>query len=150
VHHDINVISGSYAGWPPPRNSCWRVGHRRDRPVVFDRGTRRAVRQGGPPLPVDYHGDEIGQGRIGIIGIDPMSIYQSELLTGWGDVTLLANEVVELSGDARSTWQHPGVTVKETPTDRIDGHAKVVGKGAMAALLWLEIVHPLQVEAATP
>lgn len=71
------------------------------------------------------HGYEIGQGRIGIIGTGPMSIHQAELLTDWGEVTLLTNEVVELSRDARSTLQRRGVTIEETPIDRLDGHADV-------------------------
>jgi hypothetical protein len=147
MRQDVNVIGVSYAGLPPPRNSCGRADHRCDRRVASHRRTRRALGQVGPPLPLlPRLRDRPGLHRHRRIG--PMSIYQAKLLTGWG-------EVVELSGDARSTWQHPGVTVKETPTDRIDGHAEVVGKGAMAglqlhrSLLWPEIVHPLQLEATT-
>ncbi|MGQ0697464.1 MAG: NAD(P)/FAD-dependent oxidoreductase [Panacagrimonas sp.] len=71
------------------------------------------------------HGYEIGQGRIGIIGTGPMSIHQAELLTDWGDVTLLANEAMELSRDARSTLERWGVTIEETPIDKLEGHADV-------------------------
>ncbi len=71
------------------------------------------------------HGYEIGQGRIGIIGTGPMSVHQAELLTDWGDVTLLVNEVVELSRDARSTLERRGVTIEEAPIDKLEGHADV-------------------------
>jgi len=71
------------------------------------------------------HGYEIGQGRIGIIGTGPMSIHQAELLTDWGDVTLLVNEVVELSRDARTTLERRGVTIEEAPIDTLEGHADV-------------------------
>jgi thioredoxin reductase len=71
------------------------------------------------------HGYEIGQGRIGIIGTGPMSIHQAELLTDWGEVTLLVNEAVELSRDARSTLKRRGVTSEGAPIDRIEGHADV-------------------------
>ncbi|PPT92984.1 NAD(P)/FAD-dependent oxidoreductase [Xanthomonas theicola] len=71
------------------------------------------------------HGYEIGQGRIGIIGTGSMSIHQAELLTDWGDVTLLANETVELSHDARFTLRRRGVTIEEAPIDRIEGRADV-------------------------
>ena len=71
------------------------------------------------------HGYEIGQERIGIIGTGPMSIHQAELLTDWGEVTLLANGRVELSGDVRATLEHRGVTLEEAPVDRIEGHADV-------------------------
>jgi thioredoxin reductase len=69
------------------------------------------------------HGYEIDQGRIGIIGTGPMSIHQAEMLTDWGDVTLLVNGAMALSRDARSALKRRGVTVEETPIDKIEGHA---------------------------
>jgi len=71
------------------------------------------------------HGYELGQGRIGIVGASPMSIHQAELLTDWGDVTLLVNGAVELSHEARSTLERRGVTIEEAPIDRIEGHSDV-------------------------
>jgi thioredoxin reductase len=71
------------------------------------------------------HGYEIGQGRIGIIGTGAMSIHQAELLTDWGDVTLLVNGAVELSRDARSALERRGVTIEEAPIDMLEGHADV-------------------------
>ena len=72
------------------------------------------------------HGYELGQGRIGIVGASPMSIHQAELLTDWGDVTLLVNGAVDLNQETRSTLKRRGVTIEETPIDRIDGHADAV------------------------
>lgn len=71
------------------------------------------------------HGYEIGQGHIGIIGTGPMSVHQAELLTDWGDVTLLANEAVELGRDAISILEHRGVTIETAPIDKLEGHADV-------------------------
>lgn len=71
------------------------------------------------------HGYELGQGRIGIVGASPMSIHQAELLTDWGNVTLLVNAAVDLSQEDRSTLEHRGVTIEEVPIDRIEGHADV-------------------------
>lgn len=71
------------------------------------------------------HGYEIGQGHIGIIGTGPMSIHQAELLTDWGDVTLLANEAVELGRDAISILEYRGVTIETAPIDKLEGHADV-------------------------
>ena len=51
---------------------------------------------------------------------------QAELLTDWGDVTLLANEAMELSPNARSALEHRGVTIDEVRIDKIEGHADVV------------------------
>ncbi len=71
------------------------------------------------------HGYEIGEGRIGVVGAGPLSRHQAELLTDWGDVTLLANEAVELNHDARVALTRRGVTIEETPIARIEGHADV-------------------------
>lgn len=72
------------------------------------------------------HGYELGQGCIGIVGAGPVSIHQAELLTDWGDVTLLVNGAVELSREVRSALERRGVTIDEAPIDRIEGHADVV------------------------
>jgi thioredoxin reductase len=72
------------------------------------------------------HGYELGSGRIGIVGAGPMSIHQAELLTDWGEVTLLVNGAVALSRDVRSTLARRSVTIEEASIDRIDGHADVV------------------------
>jgi len=71
------------------------------------------------------HGYELGQGRIGIVGAGPLSIHQAELLTDWGDVTLLVNGAVELSQKDRARLERRGVAVEETSIDRIEGHADV-------------------------
>lgn len=71
------------------------------------------------------HGYEIGRGRIGIIGTGPMSIHGAELLTDWGEVTLLTNEAVELGRDARSALERRGVTIEEAAIAVIEGHADV-------------------------
>ena len=72
------------------------------------------------------HGYELDRGRIGVVGASPMSIHQAELLTEWGETTLLVNRAVELSPDARSALELRGVTIEEMPIDRIEGHADVV------------------------
>jgi len=71
------------------------------------------------------HGYELNQGRIGIIGNSPMSIHQAELLTHWGDVTLLVNGAVELNHEARANLTRRGVTIEEALIDKIEGHADV-------------------------
>ncbi|MDX3905885.1 MAG: NAD(P)/FAD-dependent oxidoreductase [Pigmentiphaga sp.] len=72
------------------------------------------------------HGYELGQGRVGIIGASPLSIHQAELLTDWGEVTLLVNGALAVSPDARSALEGRGVTIEEARIDRIDAHADVV------------------------
>ncbi|MGB3069067.1 MAG: NAD(P)/FAD-dependent oxidoreductase [Ottowia sp.] len=72
------------------------------------------------------HGYELGQGRIGIVGDSQMSIHQAELLTDWGEVTLLVNGAIELRQEDRHSLERRGVTIEEVPIDRIEGHADVI------------------------
>ena len=72
------------------------------------------------------HGYELDQGRIGVIGTSPMSTHQAEMLTDWGQVTLLLHGGVSLDPDARQALARRGVTIDETGIERIDGHADVV------------------------
>lgn len=71
------------------------------------------------------HGYEMGQGRIGIIGTGPMSVHQAELLTDWGDVTLLVNGAMDLSRDTKSSLERRDVTIEEAPIDKLEGNADV-------------------------
>lgn len=71
------------------------------------------------------HGYELDQGRIGVIATGPMSLHQAELLTDWGQVTLLANRAVEVGAEARDALQARGVVIEDVPIDRIEGAAEV-------------------------
>ncbi|KAB7774655.1 MULTISPECIES: NAD(P)/FAD-dependent oxidoreductase [Xanthomonas] len=72
------------------------------------------------------HGYELDQGRIGIVGAGPLSVHQAELLTEWGNVTLLVNGALQLDDAARALLSGRGVAIEEAPIDRIEGHADVV------------------------
>ncbi|WP_423460773.1 NAD(P)/FAD-dependent oxidoreductase [Ottowia sp. VDI28] len=72
------------------------------------------------------HGYELGQGRIGIVGASQMSLHQAELLTDWGEVTLLVNGAIELRQEDRHSLERRSVTIEEVPIDRIEGHADVI------------------------
>ncbi|MBF9263635.1 NAD(P)/FAD-dependent oxidoreductase [Paracidovorax cattleyae] len=72
------------------------------------------------------HGYELNQGRIGIVGSSPLSLHQAELLTEWGDVTLLVNGAVEVGPGIRAKLEHRGVAIEPVPIDRIAGHADVL------------------------
>lgn len=72
------------------------------------------------------HGYELDRGRIGVIAAGPMSTHQAELLTDWGEVTLLPNAAIRLDEHARQPLQARGVTIEETPIDRIHGGADVL------------------------
>lgn len=71
------------------------------------------------------HGYELGQGRIGVVATGPMSLHQAQLLTEWGDVTLLVNNALALDAEVRAELERRGVVIEETLIDRIEGHADV-------------------------
>lgn len=71
------------------------------------------------------HGYELDQGRIGIVAAGPLSMHQAELLTEWGDVTLLVNRALELTPELRALLARRGAAVEETPIAHIAGHADV-------------------------
>lgn len=71
------------------------------------------------------HGYELGKGRIGVIATGPMSLHQAQLLTEWGQVTLLANQAMPLGPDARTDLAKRGVAIEEAPIGSIEGTADV-------------------------
>ena len=72
------------------------------------------------------HGYELNQGRIGVIATGPMSLHQAQLIPEWGEVTLLVNRAFEVDDEARDTLAARGVTVEETPIERLEGHADIL------------------------
>ncbi|WP_172298639.1 NAD(P)/FAD-dependent oxidoreductase [Pseudoruegeria sp. HB172150] len=71
------------------------------------------------------HGYEQGGGAIGIIATGPMAVHQAELLTDWGTVTLLTNDVFTPDADQRRTFEARGITVEPTPIAALEGSADV-------------------------
>jgi len=72
------------------------------------------------------HGYELEQGRIGVIATGAMSAHQAEMLTDWGQVTLLTQGAVVLEPDVRRALETRGVTIEDAAIDRLDGHADIV------------------------
>ena len=72
------------------------------------------------------HGYELNQGRIGVIATGPMSLHQAQLIPEWGEVTLLVNRAFEVNDEARDALAARGVTVEETPIERLEGHADIL------------------------
>lgn len=71
------------------------------------------------------HGYELGRGRIGIIATGPMSVHQAELLTEWGNVTLLTNGAIIIDESTRQKLLTRGVVIEETGITRVHGQADV-------------------------
>lgn len=72
------------------------------------------------------HGYELNQGPIGVIASGPMSVHQAQLLTEWGKVTFLTNAILPLDDETLADLDRRGVTIEETPIDRIEGAAEVI------------------------
>lgn len=71
------------------------------------------------------HGYELDQGQIGVIAAGPMSLHQAELLTEWGEVTLLVNGAIALDEAARAKLAARRIRIEEAPILRIEGDADV-------------------------
>src|SRR5690606_29933828 len=69
------------------------------------------------------HGYELGHGRIGVIATGPMSVHQAELLTEWGDVTLLTDGAISIEEQVRRALLARRVLIEETGIARV--HRKV-------------------------
>ena len=72
------------------------------------------------------HGYELNLGRIGVIATGPMSVHQAQFLPEWGEVTFLTNGALTLDDANRESLRRRGVTIEETPIERIEGDAEVL------------------------
>lgn len=78
------------------------------------------------------HGYELGQGRIGVIAVGPVSLHQALLLPEWGRVTFLLNGAFQPGEDDLHELSARGVAVEATPILAIEGEARVVLEGGRA------------------
>lgn len=67
------------------------------------------------------HGYELNEGRIGVLGVVPMSLHHALMLPDWGQTTFFLNEAFELDADQLGQLQARGVTLERTPVKRISG-----------------------------
>lgn len=72
------------------------------------------------------HGYELDRGAIGVIATGPMSVHQAQLIPEWGAVTFLTNDALTLDEAMHADLIARGVTIEETPIQRLDGEADVV------------------------
>ncbi|NYT68897.1 thioredoxin reductase [Pusillimonas noertemannii] len=71
------------------------------------------------------HGYELDGGQVGVIATGPMSVHQAELLTEWGDVTLLTNGAISIEEQARQALLARGVVIEEAGIVRVHRKADV-------------------------
>lgn len=72
------------------------------------------------------HGYELGNGRIGVIAVQPMSLHQAQLLPEWGEVTFFLDDRIVPDETQSRDLAARGVAIEPVPIARIDGHANVV------------------------
>ncbi|MFO6419152.1 NAD(P)/FAD-dependent oxidoreductase [Hylemonella sp. W303a] len=72
------------------------------------------------------HGYELGQGRIGVLGVGDMSLHQALMLPDWGQVTFFTNHgACALDESQRARLAARGVSVEPRPVARITDEATV-------------------------
>jgi len=71
-------------------------------------------------------GYELDLGRIGVIATSAMQSHQAEMLTDWGQVTLMTHGGVALDPQVRRALLDREVTIDDAGIERIDGQADVV------------------------
>jgi thioredoxin reductase len=71
------------------------------------------------------HGYELDQGRIGVIGVAPMSMHQALMLPDWGQTTFLPNGAFEPDADQLAQLAARGTALETGKIAEITGRADV-------------------------
>jgi thioredoxin reductase len=72
------------------------------------------------------HGYELGQGRIGVLGVGELSLHQALMLPDWGQVTFFTNNgACVLDETQRIRLAARGVAIEPRPVARLVDHATV-------------------------
>lgn len=72
------------------------------------------------------HGYELDRGRIGVLGVGPMSLHQAMMLPDWGSVTFFTNTAVELDDTEHAALLGRGVAIEPARVAGIVDAATVV------------------------
>lgn len=72
------------------------------------------------------HGYEIGQGRIAVLGVGPMSVHQAILVSEWGETVLLTNGSFEPDAEQKRELAERGIKIEGQPITRLSGKADVL------------------------
>lgn len=72
------------------------------------------------------HGYELNKGRIGVLGVSPMSMHHALMLPDWGETTFFVNDAFTLDDAQRAQLNKRGVRIECTPIEAITGDADVM------------------------
>lgn len=67
------------------------------------------------------HGYELNQGRVGVLGVTPVSLHHALMLPDWGPTTFFLNNAFEPDAGQLAQLRARDVTLERTPVTRISG-----------------------------
>ena len=67
------------------------------------------------------HGYELNEGRIGVLGVSPISLHHALMLPDWGQTTFFLNDAFEPDASQLAQLEARGVTLERTPVARVSG-----------------------------
>lgn len=67
------------------------------------------------------HGYELNEGRIGVLGVSPLSLHHALMLPDWGDTTFFLNDAFEPDSTQLAQLEARGVKLERAPVVRVSG-----------------------------
>ncbi len=96
------------------------------------------------------HGYELNQGRLGALGVSPLSMHVALMLPDWGQATFFLNGAFEPDADQLAQLKARGVALERGLIDRIDGamdivmqDGRVVPQDGLFTLTRVEVASPV-------
>lgn len=96
------------------------------------------------------HGYELNQGRLGALGVSPLSMHVALMLPDWGQATLFLNGAFEPDADQLAQLQARGVVLERGLIERIEGamdivmrDGRVVPQDGLFTLSRVEVASPV-------
>lgn len=71
------------------------------------------------------HGYELGEGRLGVLAVGPLSIHHAQLIPEWGPTTFFLNGAFDPDAGERADLAARGVEIEPTPVAAIVGRSDV-------------------------
>lgn len=96
------------------------------------------------------HGYELNQGRLGALGVSPLSMHVALMLPDWGRATFFLNGAFEPDAEQLAQLQARGVALERGLIDRIEGamdivmrDGRVIAQDGLFTLSRVEVASPV-------
>lgn len=96
------------------------------------------------------HGYELNQGRLGALGVSPLSMHVALMLPDWGRATFFLNGTFEPDAEQLAQLQARGVALERGLIDRIEGamdivmrDGRVIAQDGLFTLSRVEVASPV-------